>query len=103
MNDDHLTYFYRTFLGEKSEPHWWRHRSKVPGAIAELWTKRQAIYFADGTDEAFRNEVLMITRRWKLTKSMVYFLLGIASTNPHDPYNSVRIYLNKHDPKLTIK
>ena len=103
MSNEHLDYFYQTFLGLQAEPYWWSKRSKIPAAISALWNTRQKLYFQGGDQSEFNDQLLMITRSYGIKKDMVYFLLGIASTNPHDPYNSVRTYLNKHDPKLIIK
>ena len=102
MNEHHLEYYFATFLGTTTAPFWWTHKKKVTTAVAHLWNLRQAIYFEDGTEEAFEDALIDTTIRFKIKKSMLYFLLGIASTNPHDPFGAVRAYLNKSDPQLSL-
>ena len=98
---NHELYYLKTFLGLDKQPPWWNKKSKVAGAVAELWTHRQAEYYAQQSEQIFKARCLTIAKSLKIKYSMLMFLLGIASTEPHNPYEAVRIYLNRADTTLS--
>ena len=98
---NHEEYYLSTFLGLSKKPVWWNKKSKVAGAVAELWTLRQAEYYENKSKEIFNARCSTIAKSLKIKKSMLMFLLGIASTEPHTPYNAVRIYLFRADATLS--
>ena len=98
---NHEDYYLATFLGLKKKPVWWHKKSKVAGVVAELWNHRQAEYFEGQSPDIFRTRCRTIAKSLKIKKSMLMFLLGIASTEPHNPYNAVRVYLFRADATLS--
>ena len=97
----HENYYLATFLGLSKTPVWWNKKSKVAGAVAELWNLRQAEYYENKSTEIFNARCLNIAKSLKIKKSMIMFLLGIASTEPQTPYNAVRVYLFRADATLS--
>ena len=98
---NHEEYYLATFLGLSKVPCWWHKKSKVAGAVAELWNLRQAEYYENKSSETFNARCLTIAKSLKIKKSMLMFLLGIASTEPQAPYNAVRVYLFRSDSTLS--
>lgn len=101
MDEQHEHYYLSTFLGLDRPPVWWNKKSQVAGAVAELWNHRQAEYFENQSPEIFKSRCRTIAKSLKIKKSMLMFLLGIASTEPHTPYNAVRVYLFRADNTLS--
>ena len=97
---DHTRYWLKCYLGLDDIPQWYSKRYWLCNEIANLFDARQAEYWESKDSTEFKRQLLSISRRFHIKYSLIYTLLGVASTDPSNTYGVLCDFLRAAEPKI---